>query len=108
MADADILTVLGASTTSTASCWTCRSRRRRVSRGRGRDSLRAWMTRVRCARTWNGRRRKSREFQPLSMKAHRTGETRRLLALSPVFSGREERAASRAVQQTAKIIPGRV
>lgn len=51
--------------TNTASCWTCRSRRRHGLRGRGRDSPRAWTTRVRCARTWNGRRRKSRKFEAL-------------------------------------------
>lgn len=64
LAIADILAVPAALTTSTANFWIFRSRRRRDSPGRGLDSPKAWTTRARCARTWSGRRRKSREFQP--------------------------------------------
>lgn len=64
LAIANISAVPVALTTSTASCWICRSRRRPGLRGRALDSLRAWTTRVRCARIWSGRRRKFREFKP--------------------------------------------
>lgn len=40
------------------------------------------MTRVKCARTWNGRRRKSREFQPVPMKARGEEEAARSIACS--------------------------
>lgn len=72
MANADVPAVPVASTTNTASCLTCRSKRRHGSPDRGRDSLRAWTMLVRCARTSSGRRRRFREFQPLRRESRAT------------------------------------
>lgn len=50
------------STQSIASSWICRNRRKPVWRVRALDSQRVWRMHARCARTWSGRRRKSRKL----------------------------------------------